>query len=156
MSNTKSLSLALLLLCAVVPGSNAGQARTDLNPAMLYYQSFTLTPDLSPADRDYLYENDRRGQTLPARFGELVSRYENEFKLVRQAAQATVPCDWGIDMSAGPGTMLPHLARCRGVARAAQLRAMWDLQNGRQAEARDDLLAAFVLGRNSGHDSLLI
>ena len=33
---------------------------------------------------------------------------------------------------------------------------MWDLQHGRQDDARDDLLAAFVLGRNAGSDPILI
>src|SRR5207247_5457799 len=90
------------------------------------------------------------------RFGELLARYDNQFKLVRQAAQATVPCDWGIDLSPGPATLLPHLARCKAMAQAARLRAMWSLQNGQQAEARDDLLAAFALGRNSARDGVLI
>jgi len=42
------------------------------------------------------------------------------------------------------------------VAQAARLRAAWDLQHGRQADARDDLLAAFVLGRNCSRDGTLI
>ena len=42
------------------------------------------------------------------------------------------------------------------MAQAARLRAMWSLQNGQQAEARDDLLAAFALGRNSARDGVLI
>jgi len=115
-----------------------------------------VAPDLSQADRDYLFTTEWRGQKLPERFGELVARYDNEFKLVRQAAQATVPCDWGIDMSPGPATLLPHLARIKAIAQAARLRAMWDLQQGRPAEARDDLLAAFALGRNSARDGVLI
>jgi len=36
------------------------------------------------------------------------------------------------------------------------LRAVWDLQHGRQEDARADLLAAFVLGRNAGSDPILI
>ena len=130
-------------------------ARTDINPALQYFQAFNC-PDLSQADRDYLFQNDWRGQKLPDRFGEQVARYDNQFRLIRQAAQATVPCDWGIDMSAGPAALLPHLARCRGIGQAARARTMWDLQHGRQAEARDDLLAAFTLARNCSRDSILI
>jgi len=52
--------------------------------------------------------------------------------------------------------MLPHLGRARAICRTAQLRATWALQHGRQADARDDLQAAFVLGRNAGSDRLLI
>ena len=133
-----------------------GEFRTDINPALRYYLAFTVAPDLSPADRDFLFNTDWRGQKLPERFGELAGRYDQEFVMVREAAHATMPCDWGIDWSKGPGTLLPHLSRAKAVAQAARLRAMWDLQQGKQAEARDDLLAAFVMGRNTSRDGSLI
>jgi hypothetical protein len=75
---------------------------------------------------------------------------------VRQAAKATVPCDWGIDLSLGPNVAFPQLGRAKAVCKTAQLRAVWALQHGRQNDARDDLLAAFVLARNLGSDGLLI
>ncbi|HXT41431.1 MAG TPA: hypothetical protein VN887_15605 [Candidatus Angelobacter sp.] len=152
----KSIGLAAVVVAGAMAGACAEQFRSDINPALTYYRAIQLIPDLSPADHEYLFDNDWRGQRLPERFGELAGRYDNEFKLVRQAAQATVPCDWGIDMSPGPATLLPQLARCKGVAQAARLRAMWDLQNGRQDDARDDLLAAFSLARNSSRDGTLI
>src|SRR5947207_11861492 len=156
MKTMKSTCGLFLILIAGAVGTSGGPLRTDINPAQNYYQAFIVAPDLSEADHDYLFTNEWRGQKLPERFGELVARYDNEFKLVRQAAQATVPCDWGIDMSPGPATLLPQLARCKAVAQAARLRAMWDLQNGRQEDARDELLAAFALARNSSRDGTLI
>jgi hypothetical protein len=150
------LSVSSLIVTGAVAEVSGEQFRTDINPALLYYQASQVAPDLSPADHDYLFANDWGGQKLPERFGELVVRYDNEFKLVRQAAHATVPCDWGIDMSAGPYTLLPHLARHKSIAQAARLRAMWHLQQGRPGDARDDLLAAFTLGRNSSRDGTLI
>jgi len=138
------------------PGLRAQPYHTDINPALLYYQAFLVAPDLSPADHDYLFTNQWQGQTLPARFGKLISQSDGEFKLVRQAAHATAPCDWGIDWSAGPYTLLPHLARVKVTVQMAQLRAIWDLQNGRQADAHDDLLAAYVLARNGSRDNSLI
>jgi hypothetical protein len=149
-------SLSLLFVTGAAAGVSSQPFRTDINPALLYYQASQVAPDLSPTDRDFLFANEWRGQKLPERFGELMARYDNEFKLVRQAAHATVPCDWGIDMSAGPYTLLPHLARHKGIAQAARLRAMWHLQQGRPSDARDDLLAAFTLGRNSSRDGTLI
>ena len=108
------------------------------------------------ADRDYVFANDWRGQKFTERLGELLGQFDNEFKLVRQAAHSTVSCDWGIDMSPGPATLLPGLARNKAVAQAARLRAAWDLKHGRQPDARDDLLGAFVLGRNCSRDGTLI
>ena len=104
MKTKKSTGWPLFIGIACAVGANAGQFRADINPAQHYYQAFIVTPDLPQADHDYLFTNEWRGQKLPERFGELVARYDNQFKLVRQAAQATVPCDWGIDMSPGPAT----------------------------------------------------
>ena len=146
----------LIFLAAGLASGVAEQFRTDINPALRYYQAFILAPDLSPADHDYLLTNDWRGQKLPERFGELLARYNNQFTLVRQAAYATVPCDWGIDMSPGPATLLPGLARNKAIVVTARLRAMWFLQNGRPAEAAQDLVASFTLARNSSRDGTLI
>ena len=111
---------------------------------------------MSKEDREFLFNSEWRGQKLPGRFGELLAGYDNQFKLVRQAARSTAPCDWGIDMSPGPETLLPQLARNKGISQTAKLRAMWALQQGRPEIARDDLLAAFALARNTSRDGTLI
>jgi hypothetical protein len=152
----KSICLVLLMLTGTVYGLRAEPYRTDINPALLYYLSFIVGAEMPQADHDFLLTNEWRGQKLPARFGELVGHYNGQFDFVRQAAHATAPCDWGIDWSAGPNTLLPQLARVKAAAQMARLRAMWDLQNGRTNDARDDLLAAFTMGRNGSRDNSLI
>ena len=140
-----------------MPVARGEPFRTDINPALLYYQAFLAVPEpMSNADEEYLWSKAGREQKLPERFGKIFAGYDNQFKLVREAAQQKVPCDWGIDLSPGPATQLPHLARAKAVSQAAQLRAVWDLQHGNQVGARDDLLAAFVLGRNVSRDGTLI
>ncbi len=156
MKTMKSICLPLLMVTGAIVSARSESIRTDINPALRYNQAFMVAPDLSQADRDCLMTNEWRGQKLPDRFGELVGRYNNQFILVRPAAHATVPCDWGVDWSQGPYTLLPHLARIKGIAQAARLRAMWDLQQGRQAEARDDMLAAFAMARHGSSDGCLI
>ncbi|HUR46086.1 MAG TPA: hypothetical protein VMZ27_09450, partial [Candidatus Saccharimonadales bacterium] len=152
----------MVLFCIGIGRMTAGAAeetfRTDINPALLYYRAFLLAPDLPPADKNYLFESQEwsRGEKLPERFGTLVSYYGKQLRFAHQAALCTVPCDWGVDMSPGPNTLLPHLAKCKGIAQAGRLRAMWALQQGRQADARDDLLASLALGRNSSRDGTLI
>jgi hypothetical protein len=149
--------LSLLVLAGARPGARGEDFRTDINPALLYYQAFLVTPDLEPADRDYLLvTNNWRFQRPTPRFGELVARYDAQFRLVRQAAHATVPCDWGIDRSAGPATLLPQLARAKAVAQAARLRAMWALEQGRPADACEDLEASLVMGRSLSRDGTVI
>ena len=152
----KTICLSLLLATGAAMGASEEPFRTDINPALRYYQALILAPDLASNDRDYLFNREWRGQKLPERFGRLAGMYDKEFSQVRQAARATVPCDWGIDMSPGPGTLLPGLARNKAIAQAARLRAMWALQQGRQADGRDDLLAALALARNTARDGVLI
>jgi len=158
MKSMKLICLSCLIaMVAAAHIASGAQVRTDINPALLYYQAINLAPDSSAADRDYLFvDTEWRVQRLPDRFGDLLARYDNQFKLLRQAAQATVPCDWGIDMSPGPATLLPHLRSIRAIVQAARLRAMWDLQQGRQADACEELLAALALGRNASRDGILV
>jgi hypothetical protein len=156
MKAIKSTLLTSLALIGAAAAAGGQGFRTDINPALRYYQALILAPDLSPADRDYLFQTEWRGQKLPERFGQLVTNYDKEFRAVREAGQATVPCDWGIDMSPGPETLLPHLGRLKSVAVTAKLRVLWELQNGNESEARDDLLATFALGRNASKDGTLI
>jgi hypothetical protein len=157
MKALKSICLSLLVLTGTLAGASGQPSSTNINPALLYYQAFLAAPDLQPADREFLLEtNYWQGQKLPKRFGDLIARYDGQFGLVRQAARATVPCDWGIDLSEGPATLLPHLARAKAVSQVARLRALWDLQQGRPADACDDLVASLVLGRNISRDGILI
>jgi hypothetical protein len=157
MKTKKFTCLALLILTGTVLVSRAETYRTDINSALLYYRSFLMPwQPMSDADRNYLSTKQGMEQKLPERFGPVVANYDNQFSLVRQAAHSTVSCDWGLDFSDGPNLMLPHLARAKAVAQTAQLRAVWDLQHNRQDDAREDMLAAFVLGRNAANDGLLI
>jgi hypothetical protein len=93
---------------------------------------------------------------LDERFGELVSRYDVEFRYLREAAHAEVPCDWGIDLTEGPDALLPALARAKAAAQVTRLRAQWHLQNGRPAAAGEELLATLTLARNVSRDGILV
>src|SRR4051812_35673448 len=111
----KPISLSLLLLTAGLLGARGEAFRTDINPALLYYRAFIAVPDpgLSDGDRTYLESKKGLEQKLPERFGKIVSSYDNQMQLVLQAAHAQVPCDWGLDLSPGPNTLLPHVGRAR-------------------------------------------
>lgn len=136
-------------------GSNES-FRTDINPALRYYQAFALAPQLEPADHQYLYVKEWRGKELDSRVQELIAGYDNVFRLCRRAAQATAPCDWGIDLTEGPEALLPGLAKAKNIAQLSRFRAMWHLQNGRADDARNDLLAAFALAHQTSRDGTLI
>ena len=130
--------------------------REDINPALLYWQAFAVMPDLAPDDQKHLLETQWRTRPMDERAGELASRYDQSFKLLKAAAVAKPPCDWGVDMSLGPQALLPHLAKAKRCATVAVLRARWAVQQGRPEAARDNLESAFVLGRNASRDGTLI
>src|SRR5580765_830704 len=137
----KFLWLTLCHLTAAVSTQSAERFRTDINPALLYYQAFALN-DLSEKDRQYLFDEQWYKPPTEARFERLMAETENKFKLVRQAAKQQVVCDWGLDLTQGPDTLLPGLAKQKAIAQTARLRVRWHLAHGRQAEAREDFLAA--------------
>ncbi|HEY1788782.1 MAG TPA: hypothetical protein VGJ73_11525 [Verrucomicrobiae bacterium] len=159
MKTSNSICIALFIFSKIVCGARGEDYRTDINPALLYYQAFLLAP--KDEDLQYLNTNDWwkgwwRGERLNDEFGSGVSNTAAELELSRQAAHQTVACDWGIDLSQGPRTLLPQLARAKRTVIDSQYQIMWDLQIGNQAGARDDLLADLTLGRNISQDRTLI
>ena len=134
----------------------AQDCRTDINPALWYYQAMLLGPREGDTNRDYLLQGEWRGEKLPAKVGEALGCFQAPFRYLRNASHATVACDWGIDLTPGPETLLPHLARCKQLATLEALEATWELQHGNEAAARDDLIGAFALARDSSRDSTVI
>ena len=152
-----ALLCLLLSLCARTAAAAPDETfRTDINPALIYFQAFMLAPVLADANRDYLFTNNWWGFHQPEKFGSLISGYNQEMKYLHRAAAQKYPCDWGIDMSPGPETLLPELAWCKKAALTARLHAMWELQQGDQDAACRDILGALALGRNSSRDGSLI
>jgi hypothetical protein len=157
MKHIKAIGGVVAVLAGAMLGARGQDFRTDINPALTYYRSFLLAPDaMTNTDTDYLDSNAGRSKPIPARFDAIFAGFDRQFLLARQAAHATVPCDWGVDWSPGPETLLPQLARVKRIAVMARYRARWELQQNRPDDARDDLLAAFVAGRNGSQDGSLI
>jgi len=146
----------LILAGGISIAVHGATPRTDINPALIYFKAFTVVPDLSEADRDYLYKGDWRNKQLDNRFGELVTKYDNEFKVLRKAGESKAACDWGLDISEGPEALLPALAKAKFASQTACLRARWFLQNGKEQDAINDLLSTFVLARNVSRDGVII
>jgi hypothetical protein len=150
---------------AVVAGTVAGPAeaeldfRTDINPALLYFQAYQYIPQLPEAESQNLFDNSpARGwpNKLDEHARELLKKYDNSFKGLHRARFAKVRCDWGYDLSDGPEALLPGLAPAKRLAQAARLRATVALDTASFETALDDLQGALVLGRNLSRDHILI
>ena len=137
-------SFCLLFACPVLSAVDAPVANT--NPALIYWQALMELPDLSPAEQA-LFDNFRNA-SLDRDYEALVYRYDFAFRLVAKAANfKDRRCDWGIDLQDGPDTLLPHLARAKTCARAAQMRARFFLHKKNEKQVLSDLNGAFILGR---------
>ena len=158
-SNMKSrirsfLQLPLILLAGTTLAA-APQPRTDVNPALLYWQAFSTLPDYKTGDGQYLGPDWAKG-TPDAGAADVAGRYDGTSKILRRAAATKAPCDWGNDLSDGPATVLPNVAKIRRVAQAMALRTRVALDEGREAEAKNDLIALLYLGRRSAIDGALV
>ena len=153
----KTLPIVVFVLTLISTGAQAAgshQYRTDLNPALLYWQAFAGLPELSEEERR-LFDQYAMAP-IDAKYEALVSRYDNSFRLIRRAGGQKQTCDWGIDLTDGPGVLLPHLAKSKSMVQAARVRARFFLEKERYVEAREDVVAAFVLGRNAASDGILV
>jgi len=158
--------LTLLVLANNLPAAEERQTpltassdtlkpRTDLNPALTYWQAFAARPEFTPEEQK-LWEKHWETIPLGDEFTPLVERLDPSFRLFRRAIQYTQPCDWGYDLADGPELLLPGLAKAKNTAQQAVFRARYFLERGREDEAVQDLLAAFVLGRHASTDGTLI
>lgn len=151
----KNVILTFLLAAATAFGA-PDKFRTDINPALIYHQGVLLLPQLSDEDRKHVFETDWRTRALDQRCTDLVTTYRNTFKMLRRAAASEVVCEWGIDMSDGPATLLPALARFKSIAQVVGLRARVHFAEGNEEAAREELLATIAMARHVSKDGTLI
>jgi len=157
---TKNRFTKLLFVLAVAAGTGSPAVaglltpRTDINPAVLYWQAFSLYPDLPVDIRKELMADPPRLPAADAK--EPLKKFDGMVEYLRRATRMKVPCDWGIDLSDGPATLMPNLVKIRQAAQAVLMRAHYALEAGRDREAMEELGAALVLGRNTGTDGTLV
>lgn len=149
--NWNGIYVGLLTAAALagrVEGGAAGAwtPRTDINPAVLYWQGFSLYPTL-PTNLSQAMVADAP-KLSPADAEAFMERLDATFKFVRRAARMQAPCDWGWDPADGPEAIVPNLVKVRQCANAGRVRAYLALHAGREQDAVEDLGALVVLGRN--------
>src|SRR5439155_23341883 len=85
----------------------------------------------------------------PAR--EIVTRAEYALQMLHHCA-ALRRCDWGIGPEEGIYARLPHGPAARVLSVLVCLRARLRFEEGKSAEALDDLVAGMALGRHIAQD----
>jgi hypothetical protein len=147
------LTLVLLSSMGAFTAGAALAPRTDINPALLYWQAFSIYPVLTNAEAKLLIEPNAGSSEERAR---LAARFDNSFKLIGRAAQSTAPCDWGVDLADGPEAFVPNVAKIRTGANAALLRAQVALAEGRDEDAVRNLLSIVAMARHTAVQGTLV
>lgn len=150
-------ALCLMMTVLVVPSGHASaDDPPDLgaNAALRYWQGFASLPKLSKDEESQL-NAECLTMPLDARAHRLA--LESTYALRMMHYGAALPrCAWGIVEEEGIEAHLPHAQAARVMSSLACLRARIHLEEGRKAEAVDDLVAATILGRQVSRDGILI
>ncbi len=86
---------------------------------------------------------------------ELVFNFEEPLRSLQRASEVE-PCDWQLDLPAGPELTLPHLQKAMELRSIALLRAKIRFENDDSHGALADTLATFKLARDCGASPLII
>ncbi len=151
-------ALCLTLTLLVLP---RGYASADdrpgpgANAALKYWQAFATLPKSSDAEQTKLTA-EFLTMPLDDHARAVVSKAEYALRMMHQGA-ALPRCDWGIGWEEeGIEALLPYLSAARVLSSVACLRARLRFEEGRNAEAVDDLVASLTLSRHASKDGSFI
>ena len=154
MSTKRPWVATLCGLLLTLPALGAVAPRADINPALLYWQAFSLSPKLSKEQASSLPTLGR--DLSQSDLASLARKLDPTAKLLRRAAESAAPCDWGSDPAEGPQAVLPNLAKIRSTAQGLAILARYHLLSGQPQLAAQDLRSALALARDSANGSGMV
>lgn len=140
----------------VAENANTGRSTVAPNAAVIYWQAFAAIPNLKDDHKKTL---DAATHSTTAPFNDDVKPILAQYRVALHElhrARAVAPCDWQLDLDAGPELLLPHLQKARELSRVALLRARTRFAAGEIEAAVSDVLDVFKLGRDCGCQPILI
>lgn len=158
---TCTLLMALTLLASVRESRAEDEAPVTRGPhapnaAVIYWQAFAVIPTLNDEERKTLDAALTTTNATPSvDVGPILARHRVALHEL-QRAFAVAPCDWQLDMEAGPNLMLPHLQKARELSRIALLRARLRFMAGETDAAIDEILTVMKMARDCGSSPILI
>jgi hypothetical protein len=144
MLRARCLAMAAVLL-PLASASAGAHADPDLNAALKYWQAFSTLPTFTNAEQEKIH--DHLTSPLDDRARQLVNQAEYALTMLHQGA-ALKRCEWGISPEQGINVRLPQGPAARVLAALACLRARIRFEEGKTAEAVDDLIDTMTLGRH--------
>jgi hypothetical protein len=148
----------LAVALAVGPlGSLRAEAPADpgANAALRYWQAFATLPRFTEDEQKALNAGCLT-MPLDARAREIAARAAYALQMLHRGA-AQPRCAWGIAWDEmGVEVRLPHAEAARVLASLACLRARLRFEEGQNAGALDDVVAAMTLGRHVSQDGVFV
>jgi hypothetical protein len=144
------LRAACLAMAAVVlPFSSAvadgPPPDANSNAALKYWQAFSALPKFTESEQSKIH--NYLTAPLDDRAREIVSQAEYALTMLQQGASQK-QCDWGVSPEEGIYVRFPQAAASRLLATLACVRARIRFEEGKSAQAVDDIVAALTLGRH--------
>jgi hypothetical protein len=152
----RATSLAMMFLALPLGFASAGAGpNTGANAALKYWQAFATMPKFTDAEQTKLTA-EFLTMPLDKHARDIVARADYALRIMHQGA-ARPQCDWSYNWEEeGIDALLPHLNAARVLSALACLRARVHFEEGRNAQAIDDIVAAMTLGRHASVDGSLI
>ncbi|CAN5790423.1 hypothetical protein BH11VER1_BH11VER1_23610 [soil metagenome] len=131
--------------------------RSNINPALLYWQAFSTLEALSASETTALAEFiHRTGPFDSSTAHALLDKQERALSRFRKATESVADCDWGMAYEEGANLPLPHIAKLQTLSRLALLKAEILFANHQTNEAMDWLLTVHRAARHCGSGDLII
>lgn len=126
------------------------------NAAGIYWQAFSAMPALNEEQKKSFDAATASTTARPtADLAQIIPQFRVSLHELHRA-RAVGPCDWQLDVEAGPHLLMPHLQKARDLSRAALLRARMRFAAGETDAAISDVLDVYKLARDCGCQPILI
>jgi hypothetical protein len=143
----RAMCLSLAVLIVPLVSARADAPDLGANAALKYWQAFAALPKLTDAEERELFAQWRT-MPLDAHAKETLAQAAYSLQLMHRGA-ALAQCNWGIGFEDGVYTRIAQTPAARVLCSLACLRARQRCEEGRPAEAVDDLVAALALARHT-------
>lgn len=149
-----TLTIAALLLSPQLRAEDVKYP--PINPALLYWQVAAQLPQLTEDQAKELGAMAMGKTPFDAARAAQLPLDASSLRFVRQAADSTAPCDWGLPLEEGPAMPLPHVAKLQQISSLVIVKAESAFAQGKVQEGLDWLVVAHRMARHAGAGDMLI
>jgi hypothetical protein len=141
-----TLTIVAASACLALAQSPPSEDSLGQNAALKYWLAFDSLPTSGLNDKDLSNALNMLGP-VDDKLAAFLTSCEPALREFRRGAKMP-RCVWGFSLEDGTNVLTPQLMKAHHFARIPCLQAHWYFQQGKPAEAIDDLIATMTLGRH--------